>query len=150
MARLRIIAWLREVLRKLEEAGIKVYLAKFYVDDIRLVLSLIPKGHRWDKGQGKLAYRRSWELEDEEQDLEDGERMGRVLVDLITAVYPDLSFTMEVEGQFQDKTMPTLDFALWFGGTSGQFSPQALLQVLQQTHGLQVRGVGDLSESLEQ
>ncbi len=49
MARLRIIAWLREVLRRLVEAGIKIFLAKFYMDDIRLVLTLIPKGHRWDK-----------------------------------------------------------------------------------------------------
>ena len=46
MVRLRIISWKREVLRRLEQAGIKCYLAKFYVDDIRLVLSLIPRSHR--------------------------------------------------------------------------------------------------------
>ena len=56
MARLRIISWMREVLKRLEQAGVKCYLAKFYMDDIRLVLSLIPRGHRWDRKQGKLAY----------------------------------------------------------------------------------------------
>ena len=69
---------MREVLKRLEQAGVKCYLAKFYVDDIRLVLSLIPRGHRWDREQGKLAYRRSWELEDEELNLEEGERMDKV------------------------------------------------------------------------
>ncbi|MCP3678952.1 MAG: hypothetical protein GY782_01110, partial [Gammaproteobacteria bacterium] len=44
VARLRIIAWLVEVLKRLVDAGIKIFLAKFYVDDIRLVLSLIAKG----------------------------------------------------------------------------------------------------------
>ena len=57
MARLRIIAWLREVRRRLEQAGIKVYLAKFYVDDIRLVLNLISWGYTWNKVLGELAYR---------------------------------------------------------------------------------------------
>ena len=57
MARLKIIAWLREVLRRLEQAGITVYLAKLYVDDIRLVLNLISWGFRWDKELGELAYR---------------------------------------------------------------------------------------------
>ena len=47
---------MREVLKRLEQAGVKCYLAKFYMDDIRLVLSLIPRGHRWDRKQGKLAY----------------------------------------------------------------------------------------------
>ena len=86
MARDRIKAWLREVLRRLYQAGMKIHLARFYVDDIRLILSPIPKGHRWDKEHVKLAYKRSWELEDEELDLEEGDRMGWVLVDIMNAV----------------------------------------------------------------
>ena len=38
LVRLRIISCLREVLRRLEQAGIKGYLARFYMDDIRLQL----------------------------------------------------------------------------------------------------------------
>ena len=67
MARLRIIAWLREVLRRLEQAGIKVYLAKFYVDDIRLVLNLISWGYgrtrrwgSWPTGVNGSWRTRSW------------------------------------------------------------------------------------------
>ena len=33
--------------------------------------------------------------------------MGKVLVELIKKVCRDLSFTMEVKSQFQDKTIPT-------------------------------------------
>ena len=38
--------------------------------------------------------------------------MERVLVELMNVVCRDLSFTMEVESQFKDRTNPTLDFAL--------------------------------------
>ena len=80
---------------------------------MRFILDLIARGWRWDKNEGRVMFRKEWELEDNQLNLMDDERVGRILLDVMNQVCSDLSFTMEVESQFDSKAIPTLDFSLW-------------------------------------
>ena len=113
VAKFRMINWMRELVTLLEKAGLRVLLAEFYVDDIRLVLDWFDKGYRWDAELGSLSFREEWWEQDDILNLEDDERMGNVILTIMNQISRDLNFTMEVASQFPDKTIPTLDFQLW-------------------------------------
>ena len=100
----------------LTEAGLKVFMMKVYVDDGRQVTTLLKKGSRYDKEEKKFKWSKEAESEDEQLELEGEDKnsfMARLCLPAMNGVNPDLTFTAEVEEDFPDKRLPTLDFSLW-------------------------------------
>ena len=84
-----------------------------------------------------------------ELDLEEGERMGRVLVELMNVVCRVLSFTMEVESQFKNRTIPALDLALCMKPQEDA-CPKLSIRFFRKPIASKFCGAGDLIESMEQ
>ena len=102
--------------RILVEAGLEITLMKVYVDDGRHVTSLLKPGMRYEKEEKK--YRWSAEAEEEdiarrEQGEDKGAFMARLCLPAMNDVNEDLTFTAEVESDFKNSKLPTLDFNLW-------------------------------------
>ena len=102
--------------RILTSAGLKIFLMKVYVDDGRQVSTKFSKGMTFSKEHGNLTWNKEAEMEDVRKE-EEGEKknafMARVCLDAMNSINPDLTFTAEVEEEFDNKRLPTLDFSLW-------------------------------------
>ena len=81
------------------------------MDDIRAFLGSLRMGWRWH--EGRLAYTRTWEREDRESGLSASRRTANVLVGMMNSVFSFLNFTVELEEDFTDGKLPSLDIAIW-------------------------------------
>ena len=98
------------------KADLKITLLKSYVDDIRKACSLLKMGTRFEPEMKIFTWNREWEEEDrllKEQGETKDARMARVCQPAMDSIIPDLKFTTEIEEDFQDKKLPTLDFKAW-------------------------------------
>ena len=114
-----MISWQREVVKLLEQAGFEVLLALFYVDDVRIILRGFNKGFWWDRAKGKFSYSEDRFRRDMQKDLLEEVRISREVLLAMNSVVGDLTFTMEVMSDFEDSTIPTLDFSLWLWSGEG-------------------------------
>ena len=100
----------------LRNSGLKIFLLKVYVDDGRQVTTKLKKGMRFEREENKFKWRKEAEQEDMEKE-EEGEKseefMARLCLDAMNSINKDLVLTAEVESDFQDNRLPTLDFSLW-------------------------------------
>ena len=100
----------------LKSAGMEVTLLKIYVDDVRQATTTMRKGMRFSEGE--LTWSEEAEQEDSAKQQEgesDEARMVRVLTPAANSINPDLRFTSELEEDFEDNKLPTLDFKIWLG-----------------------------------
>ena len=112
-ARLVMAEWgdrLRDILMK---EGVPVFLAACYVDDVRMITGVIPEGWRWNNKKKKLEFRQDWQEEDRTKGETDSRRTATVLVDIMNSVFCNIQFEAEIQDDFQDYKLPTLDFRLW-------------------------------------
>ena len=94
-------------------ANLKITMFKSYVDDVRLASTLLRLGMRYCKIDKKFIHDDGAEMMDKmlEEAGETGDaRMSRVCHPAMEDINPDLKFTTEVESDFPDGWMPTLDF----------------------------------------
>ena len=74
------------------------------------------KGTRYDEDDKKWKWTEEAEKEDEKKENE-GEskeaRMVRMLTPVMNSINKDLVFTTELEEDFEDNKLPTLDSKLW-------------------------------------
>ena len=115
-ARLVMNEFMENYREKLVEAKLNVTLLKVYVDDGRQVTSKLRKGMRYCREKREYV----WSREAEEEDLErekkgedKGSFMARLCLPLMNDINPDLTFTAEVEKDFPNGKLPTLDTELW-------------------------------------
>ena len=94
-----------------------ITLFKIYVDDGRQVSTVLEMGSRYSMEERRMVVTEEAVKEDERR-KEEGEsssaRMARTLIPAMNAINPDLRFTVEIEEDFLDKRLPTLDCKLWF------------------------------------
>ena len=81
------------------------------MDDIRIFANAIKEGWRW--WDGKLCFCEEWKLEDQKAGLSSTARTARVMVDIMNSIWDFLNFTVEVEDDFADRKLPTLDVRIW-------------------------------------
>ena len=112
VSKLRIIKWMKSMKEVLTDCGLQVWLAMFYVDDIRFVMSPIPRGWGWDRKNKKLTFSEDRERQDLVLNLRPDDRTAQVLLEIMNDREPDLTFTMETMSMFESKEIPTLDFTL--------------------------------------
>ena len=99
----------------LMKSDLKISMLKVYVDDGRQITSKLKKGMRYDNEEEKFVWNEIAEKEDDRKELEgekEDEFMARVCLEAMNQINPDLTFTAEVQSDFVDKKLPTLDFTL--------------------------------------
>ena len=100
----------------LTKAGLEISLLKVYVDDGRQVTSLLRKGLRYSRDEKEFVWSKEAEEEDSEKEKEGEDRatfMARLCLPVMNDINPDLTFTAEVEKDFSNNKLPTLDTELW-------------------------------------
>ena len=105
--------WGEEFTKIMMTANINVYMKCLYVDDIRIVVSVMKKGTRWNPASKCLEYREEWELEEKDTEESNTSRMSRLLRPAMSSIYEGISLTMEIAEDFKDQKLPTLDFNLY-------------------------------------
>ena len=97
-------------------SGLKIFLMKVYVDDGRQVTTIMKKGMRYSREEEKFIWKQEAEQEDldmEKKGEKKDEFMARLCLEAMNQINQDLTFTAEVESDFADNRLPTLDFSLW-------------------------------------
>ena len=103
----------KELLKKLEEMGIKPIMYKRYVDDSRHVLRQLAEGIRWDgnkfiwdKDAHDIDVKTSWITHDQKRTTKD-------LTKAMNSMIYFLRFTIEDYTDFKNERLPKLDIELW-------------------------------------
>ena len=113
VARIVMTEWARRLLKILDENKIRVWMAAFYVDDVRLLTSIIDKGARWETKEKKFKKRDDWLAEDEKENMSDERRTSREIRKVMNSIFQNIQFTMEIPEDFPENRLPTLDFTCW-------------------------------------
>ena len=98
----------------LTDAYIKIFLEGLFVDNIRYITSPIPDGVRWSQYDKKFIFQEEWYKE--ESDISPAKRKQKTseqLCHAMNSIFPNIKFTVEVEEDFDNKRLPTLDTAIW-------------------------------------
>ena len=113
VARLVMHDWGMKYQEILTKSGLDVQLFGGYVDDGRQATSRLPLGMKFDKEAGMFIHKAEWEVEDEVENLPTVVRMGKVCLEAMNNINPDLEFTVETVYDFKTRRLPTLDFEMW-------------------------------------
>ena len=113
IARLVMQQWKEEFKEISENSNIKEILSALYVDDGRSLQRKLFLGERYVTEEKRIRYRETWELEDRENEVTHEEITRREMFKAMNSVNPDLSFTMELVTDFEEKRLPTLSFSIW-------------------------------------
>ena len=97
-----------------------VYLAAFYVDDVRFVTNILEKGKRWSMRDKKFIYRDEWRLEDEAGSETDSRRTTTEVEKAMNSIFENIQFETEIPEDFLERKLPTLDFKMWMEEETGQ------------------------------
>ena len=120
-SRVVMTEWGEKYLDILNKAGIVTTLLKIYVDDVRQISSKIRDGLRYDVEREDWVWSAEAEVEDGKKRSEgesvDG-RMARILQPAMNSINGDLVFTTELQEDFPDGRLPTLDLVR--GGPGSQ------------------------------
>ena len=110
VARVVMYDWGKRMKETLHSAGIKIYLASFYVDDIRLLVSTIRRDQQWNEDTGCLETHQQ-----KDEDITVIKHTAQELKKMMDRINPDLRFELELEEDFEDLKLPTLDTSIWIG-----------------------------------
>ena len=109
--------WGEKYLDILDRAGIITTLLKIYVDAVRQISTKIRDGLRYEADKEDWT----WSVEAEEEDVRrrsENEtvdaRMARILQPAMNSINGDLVFTTELQEDFPNGRLPTIDFRMWF------------------------------------
>ena len=109
-SRLVMQEWAEGYREILDKSEVTVYSHDGYVDDARQNTDLMVRGSRYHPERKRFSWREDWEREDDEEDLPDEVRMGKICLVAMNAVNEDLKFTVETVYDFQNRRLATLDF----------------------------------------
>ena len=113
VSRIVMYDWGKKLRNILREAEIKIWMDSAYVDDYRSLLSALRPGLRWEPSSKKLEFREDWREEDLKSEVSTTRRSATVLQAVMDSINPDLKFEMELEEDFPDNKLPTLDCRVW-------------------------------------
>ena len=62
---------------------------------------------------GSLCFTKTWETEDKKSGISASRRSANILVAMMNDVFPFLNFTFDLEEDFVDGKLPSLDTKIW-------------------------------------
>ena len=114
-SRIVMMEYMKEYEQILLRSEVRISMLKIYVDDGRQITSKMKKGMRYDSTEKRFIWTEKAEKEDSARE-EEGEKvdefMARVCLEAMNDINLDLTFTAEVQSDFWDRKLPTLDFSL--------------------------------------
>ena len=113
VARIVMGEWGEKMRDILDKAKIDRDLEGLYVDDLRYVLSALPPGVRWSQKDKTFIQKEDWRIEDENSNESSTRRTSREICHAMNSVYKSLKFTVEIEEDFENLRLPTLDCELF-------------------------------------
>ena len=113
VSRIVMYQWGKNLQKILREAEVKIWMDSLYVDDYRTLITALRPGLRWDQEKGKLQFREEWRDEDLKSEISTTRRSATVLKAAMESINPDIKFEIELEEDFPDKKLPTLDTCVW-------------------------------------
>ena len=108
--------WGLRMRKILHENDIKCWLDACYVDDVRLVTSILEEGVTWQDKEKKFCKKEGWTIEDEKEDISEERRTARELQKAMNSIFTNIQFTLEIPEEFPEGKLPTLDFKCWLEG----------------------------------
>ena len=111
IARIVMGDWDQKMKKILTENGIEVEISARYIDDIRDILRAIRRGVVWNGKQ--LVIDEQQKVEDERRNVTPTKKTSEVLNSIMNYVHKNLHFTMEINEDFPNNRLPTLDMEIW-------------------------------------
>ena len=112
VSRIVMYDWGRKMKATLTSAGMETYLASAYVDDIRFLVSTIRRDQRWNTETNRLEAGQGTD-----EDISETRHTALEMKKMMDQINPDLQFDLELEEDFEDMKLPTLDTAIWMSRT---------------------------------
>ena len=84
-----------------------------YVDDTRTRTTALRKGMRWDHEEKKFVHRLEWQEEDDFKGESNTRRSAIEMRYAMNSIFPGIEFTIELEEDFPNRRLPTLDCEVW-------------------------------------
>ena len=132
VSRIVMIDWGKKLRNILSDAEVKIWMDSLYVDDFRALITALRPGLRWEPKTKKLEFREEWKEEDLKSEMSATRRSATVLQAAMDSINPDLKFEMELEEDFPDNKLPTLDCRVWLE-TSTDKPPQFNFSFFEKT-----------------
>ena len=105
-----MLHWDGKLLEKLKRNNLKLDEGARYMDDIRAILSGLHEGWKWV--EDGLFYCKEWEEEDRLLGETPTQRSARILKGIMNSILKFLNLKIEIEDDFEDKKLPTLDLKI--------------------------------------
>ena len=114
MAAARVVMgeWGRKMTEILMRSNIKIWMKALYVDDMRKAISSLEKGRRWVEKSQSFEFKDDWKNEDDIKGESSTRRTANEMKKAMESINGDLKFEMELEEDFEDNKLPTLDFSM--------------------------------------
>ena len=109
-SRLVMQDWSEGYLEILDLSGVRTDALKGYVDDGRQTTYMMIRGTRFNPDRGRFTWREDWEKQDDEENLPEEKRMGKICLKAMNSVNMDLTFTVETGYYFNNGRLVTLYF----------------------------------------
>ena len=113
VARLVMQEWKKAYDIILKNSNIKEILSGLYVDDGRGIQRLLEYGERYVNSESAFRVIESCKVEDIKNNRSRREITREEVLKAMNNVNNDLTFTMELCEDFEDKRLPTLSFSMW-------------------------------------
>ena len=116
VARLVMDFWADQLVLKMRENDITLYLLSKYVDDINILTSIINRGYQWEEnleGGVRLRWSEERKAKDDTEDVSDEERTMELVRELADTLVPGLRFTKDIPGYHTNGKCPMLDVQVW-------------------------------------
>ena len=120
VARLVMGEWADKLREILDKSGIERHLEALYVDDIRFVLSSLPLGWRWSQEDKQFIFKEEWKKDDIISNDSSTRRTSREICKAMNSIYSNLQFTVEIEEDFENSRLPTLDCQIFMDKSTYQ------------------------------
>ena len=112
-SRLVMYDWGQKIKQILHISDIKCWLASSYVDDVRLILTLLKRNTKWSEEEKRFLTLEADEVITELDNISDTRHTANEIQKAMESINPDLKFVMELEEDFPNNKLPTLDTNLW-------------------------------------
>ena len=111
IARIVMDQWVKMFLVKVSKAGARVHLLAKYVDDVNMIMGMLPLGTRWEDGM--LTHSKEKESLDKAENRSGEENTMMCMQAAANSVIVWLEFTMDIPEYHESRTVPILDLQVW-------------------------------------
>ena len=119
IARIVMDEWTLRFVKVLLDNEVEIHLLAKYVDDLNLILGMLPLGTRWSSKNNKMECNPEDAAEDEQGHRTREEVTVEAVKDAANSIVPWLQFTADIPQYHSSGMVPILDLQVWVEHPSG-------------------------------